>query len=239
MIFLLKKFLSALIIIILVSGAHAYADTDFSIKPDGDFYIYGTDNTDIAQILNITESELQSYCGEKTVYLALNRENTKQIRIYETQNDFTNSVVNISSLSNDKIMDLLPQITGIDNIKGEVIDKNGQKFIKTQLRSSDSGGEYIITEYITVAGRKSYVLSFYTDIDADTDYIEKTFETFDSVNFEKQEKQNSSALEFVLPAFTVIFGIITFAVGFTVVRDLRKRHTGDITEISQQSNIEQ
>ena len=182
------------------------------------FSIYGTDNTDIAQILNITESELQSYCGEKTVYLALNRENTKQIRIYETQNDFTNSVINISDLSNDKITDLLPEIIGIDDVKGEVIDKNGQKFIKTQLRSSDSGGDYIITEYITVAGRKSYVLSFYTDIDADTDYIEKTFETFDSVYFEKREDQSGGILRFVLPVFTVMFGIITLAVGFTIVQ---------------------
>ena len=169
---------------------------------------------------------MDTLCSDKTVYLAVNKSNTKQIRITKSQNEFTSSVINISSFSNDKILSLAEQIIGIEGVKGEVINKAGQKFIKTELRTSDSGGEYILTEYITVADTHSLVLSFYTDINEDTDYVSTTFESFDLDSFVKsKEKQNRSILDFVLPVFTVIFGIATVLIAVSIIIELKKRKT--------------
>ena len=132
-----------------------------------------------------------------------------------------------SIFTDDKIISLLPDIVGIENTMGEVIDKNGQKFALVQLRSSDSGGDFILKEYITVADRKSYVLSFYTAADADDSYIEEIFETFESEDFVTLEKGVSavSALKYILPIAVAIFAVVCVVIAVTIMRDIKKSKT--------------
>ena len=226
MINLFKKFILALAIISVIFSFTCFAESDFVIKPKGDFYEYSKNPEKVAEILKVQENELKNISEDSVLYIAVDEKNTKQIRLTQSQNNFTYSIVNISNLTDDKIKALLPQITGIEGIKGEIINKNGQKFIKTILRSSDSGGDYILTEYITVADKKSYVLSFYTDVDVDTDFVEETFSSFDSEFFMKEDKEIGGALKYLLPVSTVIFALVAVGIGVTVLVDLKKKQSG-------------
>ena len=135
-------------------SAAVFAAEDITLNAGKDLLVYtaGGDNGKIAAALNIDSEELSSYISENNVeYFAVNKENTVQIKLTVNITEFSSSVSNLSNLSDGNIESLLPEITGIDGIRGEVLDKNGQKFAKIQLSSNDSGGDYSVTEYITAA----------------------------------------------------------------------------------------
>lgn len=208
-----------------------------SIKPEGDFYIYGEQTDELAEALGMEKSALQEYLNQNgVVYLAVNKDNTKQIKVTSVTTDFSNSVINISGLSNDSITALIPDITGVEDAKGEVIDKDGQKFVKTQFKTKDSGGEYILTQYFTVANRMSIVLSFSTAATADTDYIEKTFESFSSPLFITAEEENTSPIGFIVLVAAIIFGIACIVIIFTIIRDVRKEKSEAVTQEENEEN---
>ena len=192
-----------------------------AIEPYGEFYTLENDRVKVAEILGITQSDLNSI---QDIYLAVNKENTKQIRIRTEITDFSNSIGNISNLSDDKITALIPDISGFENVKGDVINKDGQKFIRVQLRSSDSGGEYILTQYITVASKQNFVLSFYTDINEDTEYIEKNFESFSSPYFNSTKDENrKDTVSYIVLGAAILFLLVCIVVTVTIIIDLRKK----------------
>ena len=204
-----------------------------SIKPEGDFYIYGEQTDKVAETLSMEKSALEQNLNQNNVlYFAVNNDNTKQIKVTSVTTDFSNSVINISGLSNDSITALIPDITGIENAKGEVILKDGQKFVKTQFKTKDSGGEYILTQYFTIANRLNIVLSFYTEVSADTDYIEKTFESFSSPLF-ITAKEESGYIGYIVLVAAVVFGIACVVIIYTIIRDIKKEKAE--TDLSEET----
>ncbi len=218
----LKRVIVLIAVFIMLFSFSVSAESKFNITPDGEFF---TETQKIAEIIGMEKDELLDFCIENDiVYIAVNKDNSKQIRVTSKETDFSKSIVNINGLSEDKINKLLPDIIGIDGVKGEVINKNGQKFIKTELSSNDSGGEYILTEYITVAEKKVYVLSFYTDSKSDTDYTQKTFESFDSPYFVNETK-GDNAFQYVIIIAIVVFLAASVFIIITIIRDLKKKET--------------
>ena len=216
---LVWSFLFCLILTLFTVNAEETAKA--TIEPYGEFYTLENDRDKVAQILGITENDLNNI---QDIYLAVNKENTKQIRIRTEITDFSNSIGNISNLSDDKITALIPDISGFRNVKGDVINKDGQKFIRVQLRSSDSGGEYILTQYITVASKQNFVLSFYTDINEDTEYIENTFESFSSSYFKSDTRDNKKdTISYILLGAAILFLLVCVVVITTIIIDLRKK----------------
>lgn len=227
---LFKRFLVLFTAFCLLFSLTVSAEATVSLKPYGEFYVYGEDTSAVAEVLGMTEKELQSYCAENQIlYLAVNEENSKQIRVTCNSTDFSNSVVNITGLSDDSINELIPSIAGIENVRGETVTVGAQKLVKIQLRSEDSGGEYTLTEYITIADKKCYILSFYTNADTDTDYIEKTFETYGCTAF-LNDSDGSGFIGYIILAAAIIFAIATAVIVFTIVRDIRKEKSEDISE---------
>lgn len=209
------------------------------IKPQGEFYIYSEQTDEVANILGMDKDSLKDYIYQNGVaYLAVNKENTKQIRVTNNTTDFSNSIINISGLSNDSIIALIPDITGIENTKGEVINKEGQKFVKTQFKTTDSGGEYILTQYFTVANRANIVLSFYTDSSADLDYIEETFNSFTSPLFITEDNEKTVTIGYVILIAAIIFGVACVIIVFTIIRDIRKdkKESLDTEETEENDN---
>lgn len=225
--FLIKKFILTIIVAVLLFSFNVSAkkyEIVKSLKPQGEFYVYGEQNDKLAKILSMDVNSLDSYCHQNNVhYLAVNADNTKQIKVTSSVTDFSNSVINISGLSNDSITALIPDITGVEGAKGEVINKDGQKFIKTQFKTSDSGGEYILSQYFTVADKSTIVLSFYTKSGLDTDYIEKTFDSFTSPLFiTDTDESANSPIGIVLLIAAGIFGIACVVILITILRDIKK-----------------
>lgn len=232
MIFLFKKFILVITAIMLALSFNVSAkkyEIVKSLEPQGDFYVYGEHNDKLSEILSMDNDSLDSYCQQNgVVYLAVNKDNTKQIKITTSITDFSNSVINISGLSNESITALIPDITGIDNAKGDVINKDGQKFVKTQFKTNDSGGDFILTQYFTVANKSTVVLSFYTKSGLDIDYIEKTFDSFTSPIFIDNTNENTnSALGSVLLIAACLFAVVCVFILITILRDIKKEKVSE------------
>lgn len=197
------------------------ATADIKITAPKDFYSYksGQSAESTAKILGMTEEELKSYCNDNgIVFIAVNKDNTEQIRVSVTQSAFSSSIGNLTNLSEDKITALIPDITGA--IGGELTEKNGQRFIKTAESLSDSGGEYSVINYVTVAAKKDYVLSFYTASGTSTDYTEEVFDSFSSEDFYK-EADEKSRFGYVIIAAIVLLALGSAYIIFTLVRDIK------------------
>ncbi len=220
--FLIKKLVLAITLISMLFSQSASAEGVVTLNVSDEFYIYGTDTKIVTEELGMTEGELGSYCEENgIVYLALNKGNTKQLRVSISTTDFSNGVVNISALSNDNIATLVPDIAGIEGAKGEIITKGSQKFIKLMLRSNDGGGDYILTQYITIADKRSFVLSFYTDITEDTDYTEEIFESFDSPLFLDYNRFADTGWHYVILIAAGIFAAVSAIIIVSIVKDIK------------------
>lgn len=232
MIFLIKRFVLIFTLLIFILNPNIYAKSYLSVKADDDFLVYGEKTSDLAIVLGLEEAQLENYCKENNIYyLAADKNNHRQIKLTVNSTDFSQSVVNLSNLSDDKLISLSDQISGFEDTVGQVVNKNGQKFLKIEMLSSDSGGEYLLTQYITVADKNSITLSFLNNKSVNTDYVEETFESLSCSAFLTVDEKQINALNIIIPVATVLFIAVCLIIGYTVIRDLRKPEEDDITNV--------
>ena len=187
-----------------------------------DFYLYGRDNKELSKALSMTEPEISIYCTENYITaLAVNKNNTKQIREITRGTEFSKTVKNLAVLSDDEILTLTYQLCGIENAKGKVIEKDACKYLKIEVKGKDSGGEYVLTQYITVKNSKTVTLSFYTSQGEDTSYTDEIFNSQFS-NIGATKTWLTVALAFVLGLCVVLCVMI--------VRDLKPPKREEIEE---------
>lgn len=206
---MLKKILICVIalMVMLISVVSALEIGD-------EFYLYGKDNQKIAQSFSMTDSELKKYCAENGItLLAVNKDNTKQIREITTTNDFSKTVKNLAVLSDSEIEKLAPDLCGIENAKGKVIEKNTYKYLKIEVKGKDSGGEYILTRYITVKNSEIISLNFYTSANLSTDYCDEIFNS--------QFKGTGGLKVIITVLLALLFGVVA-TLSVMIVRDLNK-----------------
>lgn len=219
---LVKKFIMVFALISLIFSFAVYGEEIVTLKTDNTFSVFPEDATALSRILGMKKEDIDNYCKQNNIaYLAVDNKNTRQIRVSVYSDDFSNSVINISGLSDDKISALTEDIVGISGIRGEIVNKNGQKFLKTQLRSDDSGGGYILTQYFTVAERQNIVLSFYNSENIDIDYINSIFESYDSPLFINEKPQESKTLYFIIPTAIGVLLIVSLILGVSIYKDLK------------------
>lgn len=209
---------------IAVSALSVFADgAGIKINAGKEFTVLssGENEKELASILGITENELIGYCRENSIeYLAVNRDNTKQIRLSVNQTEFSSAVINFSNLLDENIAAVVPDIVGVSNVKCETADKNGQKFAKVRLSSSDSGGDYTVSQYITAANKKLFILSVCTAADKDADYADEIFEGFDSGDF-NHTKSTKNGYNGIIVGAIVILVVVCAFVTVTLIRDIR------------------
>ena len=197
-----------------------------SIDAGDEFTVYGEDSGKAAEILGMSETELDGYVSQNNiVYLAVNEDNTKQIRLTVAATAFSESTGNLSLLSDSEIEELIPDITGDSAVKGEIIENGGQKFVLSRVSSEDSGGGYTLERYFTVAGDNEYILSFYTSDGVSEDYIGEVFESFKSDDF--YGENDKSPYSYIVIAALVLFSAGALFIIYTIIRDLTvKRRRG-------------
>ncbi|MBO5210736.1 MAG: hypothetical protein J6A78_06800 [Clostridia bacterium] len=214
---MLKKLLISVLIIavMLITAVSALEIGD-------DFYLYGRDNKELSKALSMSEAEITSYCTENYITaLAVNKNNTKQIREITRGTEFSKTVKNLAVLKNDEILALTYQLCGIEKVKGKVIEKDAYKYLKIEVKGKDSGGEYILTQYITVKNSKTVTLSFYTSNGEDTSYTDKIFNSQFS-NIGATKTWLTVALAFVLGLCAVL--------SVMIVRDLKPPKREEVIE---------
>ena len=196
-----------------------------SLKAGDEFSVYGEDSKKAAEILGMSETELDGYVSQNNiVYLAVNEDNTKQIRLTVAATAFSESTGNLSLLSDSEIKKLIPDITGDSAVKGEIIENGTQKFVLSKVLSEDSGGGYTLARYFTVAGDNEYILSFYTSKGVPEDYIESVFESLDSDDF--YTGKDKSPYSYIVIAAIAVFSAGGLYIIYTLIRDLtvKRRH---------------
>ena len=218
-----RRLLPFIILFSLLFSFSLKALNDFNITADNnEFFILGENAKaeEIAEIFSIKEDELQQYISQNAiVYIAVNKNNSKQIRLSSSKSSFSESVINLSNLSDDEISSISSQFSDSENDSREILKKGEQKFLKISSSLSDSGGDYTLTKYVTVAGGKNYILSFYTSKDTDNSYITEVFESFSAKDFLKSE-ENPNNNKFIL-LICLLSGIIVFIL-ITFLRDFIK-----------------
>lgn len=204
-----------------VSAKEKCSVEDFELQ--GEFYSYSAAPDKVAEILGITRQELDNYCKQNNiVLLAVDSQNKKQIRINVYKTDFSNSVINLSKMTDNKIIELIPEITGLQGIKGNIVSQNEQKFLRTELKSKDSGGEYLLTQYITVANKSNYILSFYTHIGEDTEYIVNNFEKYAKSDVFSQQSEKKDYTVYIVAAAFVLFLVTSLIIAISIIVDMKK-----------------
>ncbi len=196
-----------------------------SLKAGDEFSVYGEDSKKVAEILGMSEAELNGYVSQNNiVYLAVNEDNTKQIRLTVAATAFSESTGNLSLLSDSEIKELIPDITGDSAVKGKIIESDGQKFVLSRVSSEDSGGGYTLARYFTVAGDNEYILSFYTSQGVSEDYIKSVFESLDSDDFYTGKDKNPYS--YIVIAAIAVFSAGALFIIYTIIRDLtvKRRH---------------
>jgi hypothetical protein len=145
-----------------------------TVLADSEFLVYGEDDIDIfCQAFDMDAGEIKYYLSQNNItYLAINGDNTKQIKRSEITDAFSQKVVDFSVLEDREILNLANQISGFENSKGQVVTVGDIKLLKTEVKTKDSGGEYVLTQFVTVKGGKKITLSFFTAGDGDRAYIE-------------------------------------------------------------------
>ena len=215
------KRLSALVFAVLTLSLTLSA-AEITENPGEEFWVYGDkqSNEKIAEILEETTDTLDNYCYNNGI-------------IYLASTAFSESVGELTSLSDDKIAALAPEIAGEGFHTETVTQKNGRKFIKATALSEDSGGKFTLIQYITVTSKKEYTLSFYTASGENTDYAEKVFSalSFGEGAAKKNEKKPYGYI--FMAAVFVLFGAY---IVYTLIRDIRADRAETAAEEEKDDN---
>ena len=232
----LKKILLFFCILLVFTLNVSAFETDY-ITPDNDFIVYSNDADRVAEILKIGKDTLKdSIENNNILYLAVNAKNTKQIQVSFKETDFTASVKNLSTLSADNINALLPDITGAENIKGEIVYKDKEKFVRTDIRTGKDENECILTQFFTITDGKMYTVSFYTDVKENVEYIDSAFVTTEYPQNTDEETPLSSTKIIIICA-TVLFGIACIFIIITIIKDMFfYKDTDENLEVSIEEN---
>ena len=206
MILVLKKITCVIAVLFFVFSLIASAAEEL--------FVYGKDDIEhICQALDMDAYEIAKYCEENNVkYLAVNADNTKMIKRVETADDFSKRIVDLSVLTDENIETLSYELSHFSEANGQIVKRDGFKLLKYELKTSDD--KYYLTTYITVKNSKRITLSFYTDINADRDYIETAFA--------EQFKQQTDYKPFVIFG-VAIFGIIGLVTLALVIKDFLRK----------------
>lgn len=216
----IRYFLLTFIILSLLT-LNANALSVDQITPSNEFLVYSAEPQEVADALNTELSDLEDKIKTQGIlFLATDEDNTRQIQLTSEQNDFSKSVSNLSNLSDSSIRSLLPDITGLENIKGKIVLHGEQKYVRIDLKSE----EYILTQFFTVENKKLYTLSFYTDVDTSTDYIKSTFSVKSKVSDNITLKEIPYGLKTAVIIGFSLFATAFLIILFTLIKDLSKKN---------------
>ena len=207
MILVFKKFVCIAIALVICFSFSAFATEKF--------YVYGEDDIEhFCEMFNMDACEISSYFKENNItYFACNQDNSKQIKRAEIADAFSQKAVDLSVFEDEEILELADEISGFENVNGSVVKQADYKFLKLEMKSNDSGGDYVLTQYTTVKEAKRIVLAFYTTGDADRGYIDDFFA--------EQFKEQTDYKPFVIIGVAV-FGFIGLVALAFVIKDFKK-----------------
>ncbi len=226
----LKRLFTLIITVsLLFSTFSALAETDeYTITAPKDFTVWqsGKSMEDISAVFGMTEKELENHCDKNNiVYVAADSTNSKQITLSVTENEFSKTAVSFSRLSDKDLKEIATDFT--DNSAAEIeIDTSADKnrFIKITETLADSGGQYTVTEYITVCSAKLYTLCISESGSEKQTALAKT--VFNGYKIKDNAKPVTSGNNMLYTLLAVggiaIFTALAVVLTYTVIRDIKR-----------------
>lgn len=187
----------------------AAASYEYHISPGVNFTSAqsGDDLTDIAEKLNMTTDELNSYFNQNgLLYLAVSDDTKTQIRLSAFTDNFSSAVGDISQLDQEALTEFVNAVSDGGDNTADVITNGDRKYIFTKNTLKDSGGTYTVTQYITICNNKTFYFAGYNDGDDTSAEVKSAFESF-SVNEVLPAPAN-----FELYSTLIIGGIVLFSI---------------------------
>lgn len=190
---------------------------EYSIAPSDNFIYakHGDDLTQVAEKLNMTTDELNTYFNQnELIYLAVSDDNKSQIKLSVYQDGFSSVVSDISQLSD---ADLNEFANSFDENGNNIVMNNGRKFIRVKHTRADSGGTYTVTQYITICNNKTFYFAGYNDGENTSKEITAAFESF-KLSEIKTEPKNDDIYPIIINVGVVVFGIIAIVMIIGIIK---------------------
>lgn len=203
------KILAVVAIIFMLVGVQISATAyEYNISVPEGYAIATKDGVHslVAERLGMTTEEVDAFINENEIlYFAVSEDLKTQARLSAFTDNFSSAVNDIAYLDSVKLEEFKTALCG--ESEGEILKLQDRLFIVSAKTLNDSGGDYTVTQYITLCGGKTYYLSCYNDGEGTSDEVMKIVESF-SLS-EIQESNNSF---FITSRIIIFAGIALFSI---------------------------
>ena len=199
------------VLLMLLSVNVSAASYEYTVSLDSGFTSasYGDDLSEIAEKLDMTVDELNSYFSKNgLLYLAVSGDAKTQIRLSAFTDNFSSAVVDISHLDEDGLNEFKDAVSADNENAFYAESGESRKFIVVKNTLQDSGGVYTVTQYITICDSKTFYLSCYNEGEDTSAQIDAVFNSFSLNAVETLQNDSNSNLVYIL----IAAGILLFAI---------------------------
>lgn len=203
------RILAVIAVLVFVFNLSVAAEGyEYNISVNSNFTVAKSndDLTAVAEKLNMTTDELNSYFNQNgIIYLAISNDGKTQIRLSEFTDNFSSAVGDISLLDKDALDEFVNAVSDDGDNAADIITTGDRKYIRTKSTLKDSGGTYTVTQYVTICNNKTFYFSGYNEGDDTSDVIKSAFESFSI------DETTSSTPNLKLYNALIIVGIALFS----------------------------
>ena len=215
---------------------------ELELSKDYNTLYLGEDATSMAKRLNMDTKELKSYMEENGVLMiAVSKDRSRQIRVCEEETEFSSLAEDISAIDKETLSEFAQVVTSDNNSEFEYVTNNDRKYIKFSSVLSDSGGSYVMTQYVTICKGRIYRFCFYNSGKTVSSEADEVFADFKLLGFEESKLPGWLSVVFVLgiAAFTAL----SVAMIIGIIKEKRTEKTmakeEEKTEIHGSSDIKE
>ena len=198
---------------VFIGVFRAFPDYSFT-APDGVTVGYTEkDMSDAADIIGTSEKELKKQCSDNNVVLlALNKDNTVQVRLSKYQTAASKKAVGINDISDEILSDDMKK-NGYEKIAiGNTV------FLVTSEKLTDKGGEYVSKQYFTVRNGYIYQISSYVSNGADGKVAEDIIKNIEIKRDAVYSTGQKITVALIISAVIIVVEIMAFG----IIKDIRK-----------------
>lgn len=193
---------------------------ELELSKDYNTLYLGEDAAPMAKRLNIETKELKSYMEENGVLMiAVSKDKSRQIRVIEEETEFSLLAEDISAMDKASLNEFAQIVTSDNNTEFSYVTNNSRKYIKFSDTLTDSGGSYVMTQYVTICSGKIYRYCFYNSGEKEIAEADETFNNFKLLGFEEEKLPGWLSIVFVL--CIAVFAGLSVALFIGIIREKR------------------
>ena len=231
-----KLYVLPLILIIFFMFTGFKGGSGFQIEVD-DSYAVATEKkevTAVAERLGVDEKDVKTYFSKNHLkFIAVSKDKMTQIRVAKfadtrtvtdsatgEEKDLIATIYDSENLTDEQLSQIILLYSNVQST-ATVVESNGRKFAKTTEVLEDSGGVYTTTQYLTIAGGRTYIITCYNPGEETSDEVEKIFSTFTATDMTTRINDYESKKKWVIPLIILLCGIVGVSV-FGICRSMFK-----------------